>query len=207
MGAEAKTVLTVGGRTYRGTLQHESAFLLFRAADYRCKIPLDQPDLWSVAEGQLRVRLPDGALQFELGAEAPKWLARIQNPKSRLDKLGVKADHAVAVLGDAGADFLAELAARLNSPPGSRLKANLDLVFLVANTPPELERLSTAAAKIRPSGAVWILYPKGIKTLTQDQVMRATKAAGLVDVKVAAFSSTHTALKAVIPLARRPKLD
>ena len=33
--------------------------------------------------------------------------------------------------------------------------------------------------------------------------MAASKKAGLVDVKVASFSPTHTALKLVIPVSRR----
>ncbi len=33
--------------------------------------------------------------------------------------------------------------------------------------------------------------------------MAAAKKAGLVDVKVVSFSATHTALKLVIPVARR----
>jgi len=47
------------------------------------------------------------------------------------------------------------------------------------------------------------LYPKGVKTITQADVMAATKASGLVDVKAAAFSKTHTALKALIPKLAR----
>ncbi len=35
-------------------------------------------------------------------------------------------------------------------------------------------------------------------------VMRAGRAAGLVDVKVVGFSATHTAQKFVIPVAARP---
>ena len=68
---------------------------------------------------------------------------------------------------------------------------------------PDLDRLSEIRAKLKPAGAVWVVYPKGVKTITQEEVMRATKLAGLVDVKVAAFSKTHTALKAVIPKLAR----
>lgn len=206
MGAETKTEITVEGRTYRGTLQYESSFVLFRGEGYRLKIPLEDPGIWSVMDGELRARLASGAVSFALGPEAEKWLARIRNPKSRLDKLGVKADHAVAVMGEADADFLSELAGRLNHPPSRRLKQNLDLVFLFALTPAGLESLERVRGKIQPGGAIWILYPKGRKTITQEGVMRAAKAAGLVDVKVAAFSSTLTAMKTVIPLAGRAKL-
>ncbi len=49
----------------------------------------------------------------------------------------------------------------------------------------------------------WIVYPKGVKSITEAEVMKAGKAAGLVDTKVASFSSTHTALKMVIPVSKR----
>lgn len=206
MGAETKTEITVEGRTYRGTLQSESSFVLFRGEGYRLKIPLEDPGIWSVTDGELRVLLDSGPVTFALGSEAEKWLERIRNPRSRLDKLGVKADHAVAVMGEADADFLAELAGRLNNPPSRRLKQNLDLVFLFALTTVGLESLERVRGKIRPGGAIWIVHPKGVKTITQAAVMGAAKATGLVDVKVAAFSSTLTAIKTVIPLARRAKL-
>ncbi|HXR09549.1 MAG TPA: hypothetical protein VN792_02170, partial [Candidatus Acidoferrales bacterium] len=56
---------------------------------------------------------------------------------------------------------------------------------------------------IKPNGAIWIVYPKGVKHITESDVLRAIRAASLTDVKVASFSATHTALKAVIPSARR----
>jgi len=39
--------------------------------------------------------------------------------------------------------------------------------------------------------------------ITQSHVMAAGKAVGLVDTKTVSFSVTHTALKWVIPVARR----
>lgn len=39
--------------------------------------------------------------------------------------------------------------------------------------------------------------------MTERDVMEAAKAAGLVDVKVARFSETHTAEKLVVPIAQR----
>jgi hypothetical protein len=48
-----------------------------------------------------------------------------------------------------------------------------------------------------------VVYPKGQKHITEAGVFAAGKQAGLVDVKVASFSATHTALKFVIPVDRR----
>ena len=56
---------------------------------------------------------------------------------------------------------------------------------------------------MQPDAALWIIYPKGIREITENDVIAAIRAAGLKDVKVASFSATHTALKAVIPVAQR----
>ena len=62
---------------------------------------------------------------------------------------------------------------------------------------------SRTCKKIAPNGSLWIVYPKGNKELKQDDIFKAGKSAGLVDVKVVSFSSTHTALKFVIPVSKR----
>jgi len=48
-----------------------------------------------------------------------------------------------------------------------------------------------------------VVNPKGVKTITEAEVLAAGKKAGLVDVKVVKFSETHTAHKFVIPKAKR----
>jgi hypothetical protein len=53
------------------------------------------------------------------------------------------------------------------------------------------------------AAALWIVFPKGQKHITEDDVLAAGRKAGLKDVKVVGFSSTHTALKVVIPLSKR----
>jgi hypothetical protein len=56
---------------------------------------------------------------------------------------------------------------------------------------------------IKDDGAIWIVRPKGRPEITEAETMAAGKRAGLVDVKVVAFSDTHTAEKYVIPVSRR----
>jgi hypothetical protein len=56
---------------------------------------------------------------------------------------------------------------------------------------------------LKPDGALWVIRPKGSKAVSEAEVMSAGKHAGLVDVKVASFSDTHTAEKFVIPRAAR----
>jgi hypothetical protein len=51
--------------------------------------------------------------------------------------------------------------------------------------------------------ALWIIYPKGQKQITEADVRSAGLASGLTDTKVTSFSPTHTALKFVLPKAKR----
>jgi hypothetical protein len=56
---------------------------------------------------------------------------------------------------------------------------------------------------VKSAAALWIVYPKGQKGITEDDVIAAGRKTGLKDVKVVAFSPTHTALKFVVPLDKR----
>lgn len=53
--------------------------------------------------------------------------------------------------------------------------------------------------------AVAPIWPKteGRQDITRADVLKTGKMAGLVDVKIVKFSASHTALKFVIPLAKR----
>ena len=81
-----------------------------------------------------------------------------------------------------------------------------DVVLLGADSIDDLGRLADLATRIRPNGAIWVVSRKGTtRTLRDVDVIDAAKASGLVDNKGASFSATHTALRLVIPLARRPR--
>jgi hypothetical protein len=77
------------------------------------------------------------------------------------------------------------------------------MIFLRVGPRADLGRLASLEPWIERNGAVWIVYPKGRKDLKETDVIAAGLAAGLVDNKVVRFSDTHTALRFVIPVARR----
>jgi hypothetical protein len=68
---------------------------------------------------------------------------------------------------------------------------------------PHLDKLTALRDSITQDGAIWVVWPKGQKSLREDDVRRAAKAQGLVDVKVMSFSDTLSGLKLVIPVAQR----
>ena len=187
MGQEIKCKVDFGKQSSRGKALLETSELLFRG-DFRLKIPFQTITGLEVSAGKLSVTFREGSAVFHLGDAAEKWAARIRNPPSRLDKLGVKPGTKVRLIGSHDDDFRRELTDR--GAVVSRSKS--DLIFLSAKEKDELVEL--AYVKDEP---VWVIYPKGVQIITEKDVLMAGRAAGLVDSKVASFSATHTALRFV----------
>jgi hypothetical protein len=119
------------------------------------------------------------------------------------DKLGIKAGQRISVMGVESAEFLVELATRVPDYSGGKLVKDADLIFFSAEARKDLERLEFLAKAIQSKGAIWVVYPKGQKHIREIDVITAAKSAGLVDNKVCSFSTTHTALRLCIPIAKR----
>jgi hypothetical protein len=123
-----------------------------------------------------------------------------------LDKLGVKPGARVAIIGVDDASFRSLLAERTTDVSEGRPLPDTDLIFVAADSIDQLLQIGKLQRSLRPNGAIWVVSKKGkAATLRDVDVIDAAKAVGLVDNKVASFSDTHTALRLVIPLARRPK--
>jgi len=123
--------------------------------------------------------------------------------RPRIDKLGVKPQHDVLLLGiEDDAVFVAELKAR-GASVRTRGDAAADLIFATFRHRNDLRRLAPLVPRLKADGALWTLRPKGSKDLTETEMMQAGQAAGLVDVKVVSFSPELTAEKFVIPVAKR----
>lgn len=202
MGAESKCTLTFGKTRADGKALLETDALIFRGGDVRLSVPYTQMSSVEAKDGALRVKFPDGLAVFAVGDVAPKWAQKILNPPSRLDKLGVKAEHTILVLGVDDDGFERELKAR-GARVSTRLAGEADIIFYGAESRPALNRLQALQKNLKRDGAIWVVRPKGVEAITESDVMKAGKAAGLVDVKVARFSDTHTAEKFVIPVKDR----
>jgi hypothetical protein len=133
----------------------------------------------------------------------PRDAERDYSHRALMDKLGVKPGQRVAVLGIMEADFLRELTGRISGFSRETPRGDADLIFYRAENPADLALLKALPGAIRKGGAVWVVYPKGQKHIREADVLAAGKAAGFTDNKVARFSDTHTALRFVIPVARR----
>jgi hypothetical protein len=76
-------------------------------------------------------------------------------------------------------------------------------IFFAADSKEGLGNLSKILKSMQGATALWIVYPKAQKHITENDVLAAGRKTGLKDVKVVGFSPTHTALKFVIPLSNR----
>lgn len=120
-----------------------------------------------------------------------------------IDKLGVKSGQRVAVLGVESAEFLTDLSKRVPEYSRGQSINNAELIFFSAEARSDLLRLKLLVRSMERNGAIWVVYPKGQTHIREIDVIQAGKAAGLTDNKVCSFSSTHTALRFVIPIAKR----
>jgi hypothetical protein len=136
-------------------------------------------------------------------SKKPREPERDYSHRALLDKLGVKPGQRICVLGVSDAAFLKDLGGRVPDFAREKQIDGADLVFLGAEDLKALASLKPLTGTIQKNGAIWIVYPKGQKHIREADVMAAGKSAGLTDNKVCRLSDTHTALRFVIPLARR----
>lgn len=117
--------------------------------------------------------------------------------RSRVDKLGVKPGMRVHAGGIE--ELLPELAERDALPDDD----GVDIAFVRVSARDELGALQATWSRVASRGAMWVVYPRGVTQVTQNDVLAAGRALGLLDVKVIRFSDTHTALRFVAPRAER----
>jgi hypothetical protein len=205
VGNEANCVARFGKQKARGRAQLETSELIFRSEDGAMRMKFTFADIKSAAaaDGQLRVEVPEGTAIFELGANAAKWCEKILHPKTRLEKLGIKPNAAVSLIGSFAADFLGELHAQTKNVSNGKVAAGAEWIFFAADSAKDLSHVSKLAKSLKGAAALWIVYPKGQKQITENNVLAAGRKSGLKDVKVVGFSPTHTALKFVIPVESR----
>ena len=202
MGNELNCSVRFGKQQSAGKALLETSEILFRG-EFRLKIPFSTIKSAKAVDGELRLQTADGLAVFHLGAASEKWCEKILHPKSRIEKLGVKPGAKVSLLGEFEADFLHEVGSLTKSVSKGKINSDAECIFFAADSKGDVGSLSKTSKSMQGRAALWIIYPKGQKHITENDVLAAGRKAGLKDVKVVGFSPTHTALKFVIPLASR----
>ena len=205
MGAETTCAVTFKGKTSTAKVRLETNVLQIRAANLKLDVPFTAMKNVAARGGSLLIGHAGGPLTLALGKSADKWVDKILHPPSRLTKIGVRPQWRAAVMGTVDNDFVDELRAAILSLSVGRTVNGADAIFVGVSHPSDFASISAAKSAIKVDGAVWLIRPKGSADVSERAVMAAGKAAGLVDVKVVAFSTTHSALKFVIPVKDRSR--
>lgn len=180
----------------------------------RVKALLEPPEL--ILRGQVRRRLPlatlkqiraeGDVLRFNSGndtfslaigaALAEKWAHALTSPPPSLaKKLGIAPETVVRLIGEVDDEALRAALATAKAVADK----GADLILARVNTPAEVASVLRAAAKeLQARVPIWFIYPKGRgHALTENDVRATALAAGVVDTKICAVSSTLTALRFV----------
>jgi len=201
MGNEAPCKLRQDGKTYSGKALLETSEILFRG-ETRLKIPFSAIKALKANDGELHVRTKEGLSVFELGERTEKWREKIANPRTLLDKLGLKNGERVSLTGEFPSDFLASLK-KQGAVVQLKAAKGASWYFLAAESREDLQQVRALARALEGPAGLWIVYPKGQTSIAESEVRSAGLRSGLTDIKVASFSASHTALKFVIPKAKR----
>jgi hypothetical protein len=205
MGQELTCSLCCGKRRIKGKALLETAEIIFRASNRSFRLRTAFAEIKSIkaVDGELRIQGSGDLAIFELGAKAEKWCEKILHPKSRFEKLGVKPGANVSLVGEFDKQFISEINACTENTAKGKPSAKSDCIFFAAESAKDLERVPRLVKNIRDAAALWVVYPKGQKHITENDVLSVGRKTGLKDVKVVGFSPTHTALKFVMPLDKR----
>jgi hypothetical protein len=180
----------------------ETDALILRG-DVRASVSRDAITGVTVRNGTVHVFSRRGTISIVLGNSAEKFAAKLREPpKTRLEKIGIGTESRVVVNGLSDASFRDETAA-VGATAVTRAGKDESLIVIGVDTATELTKIAAAAKSLAPSGALWVVHPKGATGVKDTDIFAAGKNAGLTYVKVARFSETHTAEKLVIPKAER----
>jgi hypothetical protein len=197
VGTVVEGTATVAGRTVKVHADFASDHVVLRGG-LKGEHAYATVAVVSSAGGILRLQVAGAVAEFPLEEKAERIAQRIRSPPTVLDKLGLRAGLRVQCLA-----LPAELQADVDRLGVTGGRANLDALLLGAEKLADLDRIPALRGRLAPDGALWVIYPKGRKQLTEGDVIGAGRDAGLKDVKVARVSATLTGLKFVVPLSQR----
>jgi hypothetical protein len=202
MGKELQCSVRSGGKRSDGKALLETNEIVF-GGDLRLKIPLATIKSVVARNGELHLKWLEYSAVFELGEQAEKWAYKILHPKSVAEKLGVRPGSRISVLRLREPAVLKDARKTAAAFADDKPLKDSDVIFFGAEATSELPRIKKVLPKLAINGALWVVYPKGRKDITELQVLNAGRDAGLVDIKVVGYSATHTALKFVRPKSKR----
>lgn len=196
MGREIQCRAKSGGKWFQGKALLETNEVLFRG-DLRLKIPFAALESTVARDGELHLKWSGQSAVFELGEQAEKWAHAILHPKCTADKLGIKPGLRISAVDLPNDEVVQDARKAASAFSDAKPLPDSDMILFGAKAAPDLAAMKRLIPSLAGNAALWVVYPKGRKEITELQVLGAGRAAALVDVKVVSYSATHTALKFV----------
>lgn len=201
MAMDSACTLRVGKDRYVGKVHMEADFIDF-AGKTKFRFRLTEITKPRRLSSVIQFGFHGNAVSIDLGnpKTAESWFAYVIQPRTLADRLGVKSGLSVRVLNLDDAELVQSLQTK-----GTRMIRNpgvsCDMVMLGVERASELRQIEDLCEDLQPGGAIWVVLPKSIRTVTKANVVAAAREARLNHVEVVDYSETQHAHKIV----RRPE--
>lgn len=193
MGLEAKCIANIQGIAYSGTLHFDSKEIAFSCRQIKWRQAVGPSVTAKTVGGSLVIGKGKNEAIFEIGDEAIRWLDKVLNPPSRTKKLGVKQGQKIVLSGSFAVEIQLEL-----REAGATLTKSIEqcalLLCLVERTE-ELPRLRNAMEKLSSGKSLWAVWPKGVRSITQKEIMDLAAEFGMGPGKACSFDDRLTAMR------------
>lgn len=193
MGLEIQCRAHIAGETHNGKLHVDSKEIAFTCRGVKWSHPVGTDVTARVVGEILQVGKGSQAAGFELGEVASRWLDKVCNPSSRMKKLGIRDGSMVFLSGDFADDVREEIAEVGGSV--TKKSADCSLALAVVESTRELTALTRIVEALEVGRSLWIVWPKGVKTLSDTHVIAFAREFGMGPGKSCSFDDRLTAMR------------
>ncbi|MFQ5411471.1 MAG: DUF3052 family protein [Phycisphaerae bacterium] len=205
MAMESACKLQVGKDRYEGRVRLEADHIDF-AGSTKFRFRLAEITNPRREGDDIRYSFHGNLVVLSLGHSGTigEWIDYILHPQSLADKLGVHEGHTVRVLNLDDSELISALEGK-NTKVISHSSGTCDMVMLGVERAAELRQIGDLTESLRPDGAIWVVLPKSVRTVTKASVSAAAREAGMKHVEVVDFSDNRAAYKMIRPAQARKK--
>lgn len=197
MAMESACKLQVGKDRYDGQVRMEADHIDFAGAT-KFRFRLAEIANPRREEDSLRFSFHGNPVTISLGnlRSAESWIDYMLHPQTLADKLGVCDGNTIRVLNLDDSELMNSLENK-NTKIISGSGGRCDMVMLGVERAAELRQIESLTADLRQDGAIWIILPKSVRTVTKANVFAAAREAGMKQAEVIDFSENRAAYKIV----------
>jgi len=198
MAMEAACKLQVGREKYEGKVRMDGGFIDF-AGSTKFRFRLGEIRNPARADDAIQFDFHGNPVSITVGEKAaPRWIDYILHPQTLAEKLGVREGDAVRIISHDDPELIATINTKKASTVGSS-SAQCDVIVLGVDRPTDLHAVKGLFERIRAGGALWVIMPKAVRTVTRANVIAAAREAGMELSKSFDYSEAQAAFRITRP--------